>query len=378
MRILHCPTVVGGNPCGLARAERLLGYSSESLAFISSAFDHHPDSKLWKDGSSRYQKEKARWRLLFKAWLHFDVIHYNYGSMILQWQYYPDEKQLHPRYWLFNIVKSFYARFCYVVESQLLKRKVIAVTYQGDDARQKDYSLKMFEYSIAQQVDSNYYPDGSDNKKRALIAKIDKFADLIYSLNPDLLHLLPSRAVFTPYAHIDLEQWQYTEGSLSTIPVVLHAPSHAGAKGTCFIVEAVNELKREGLLFEFVLIENMSNSKAKKHYERCDLVIDQLLAGWYGGFAVEAMALGKPVICYLREADMAYIPLAMKQELPIIQATPASIKEVLRMWLTKRFHELKPLSRQSREFVERWHDPIKIARRGLDDYQRIYEKKKRR
>ena len=66
--------------------------------------------------------------------------------------------------------------------------------------------------------------------------------------------------------------------------------------------------------------KKLSNKEARKRYETADILIDQLLAGWYGGLAVELMALGKPVICYIREDDLKYIPKEMRDELPIINA----------------------------------------------------------
>ena len=69
-------------------------------------------------------------------------------------------------------------------------------------------------------------------------------------------------------------------------------------------MEAADRLQREGVPFDLELIENLPNAEATRRYRDADLVVDQLLAGWYGGFAVEAMALGKPVIAYLRESDL--------------------------------------------------------------------------
>ena len=64
------------------------------------------------------------------------------------------------------------------------------------------------------------------------------------------------------------------------------------------------------------------HAEAMKLYAQADLVIDQLLAGWYGGFAVETMAMGKPVVCYIRAEDLQFVPPAMVAELPLIPARP--------------------------------------------------------
>ena len=58
------------------------------------------------------------------------------------------------------------------------------------------------------------------------------------------------------------------------------------------------------------------------------LEVDQLLAGWYGGAAVEAMMMGVPVIAYMREEDLGWVPADMARELPVVSATPDSLVAV--------------------------------------------------
>lgn len=51
-------------------------------------------------------------------------------------------------------------------------------------------------------------------------------------------------------------------------------------------------------------MENIPHDKVHELYEKTDLAVDELLVGWYGAFAVEMMALGKPVVCYIREEEL--------------------------------------------------------------------------
>ena len=85
------------------------------------------------------------------------------------------------------------------------------------------------------------------------------------------------------------------------------------------------------------------------------------LTGWYGGVAVEMMALSKTVVCYLREDDLKFIDSRMRADLPLIQATPSTIYKVLKDCLTRRRAELAELGARSRAYVEKWHDPVVIA-----------------
>ena len=357
--------LVGGNAQQLAKSERKLGLASWAVAFDQNYIGYECDEFLWRVSNSPVSREYKRWRLLWRALHDYDVIHFNCGMSIL-----PNRIDVRPgptsqlrgplrlAYWA-------YGRLFYLRDLPLLKRagKAVFVTYQGDDARQSDYCRRNFDIHFADEVPAGYYPPGSDARKREEIEIFSRYADGIFALNPDLMRVLPARANFLPYASTDLDDWQpsdYRPGTRSR-PVVVHAPSHQGVKGTRFIIDAVSRLKTEGVAFDFILVEKVSRIKARAIYEQADLLVDQLLTGWYGGVALEMMALGKPAVCYIREADLQYIDVSMRSDLPLIQATPATIYDVLRECLTHRRSTLGELGAKSRVFAEKWHDPLTIA-----------------
>ena len=325
MRVLHCPEIVGGNAQQLARAERGLGLESKAIAFRQTYFAYESDEVLLQANAGRLKLELARWRLFWRA-LSYDVIHYNFGQSIMPVAiHYKDERL--EKYSLISRLCIFaYSHLFEFLDVRVLKLlgKGIVVTYQGDDARQGDYCRRNFSITFADEVGKGYYSSVSDSMKRRRISRFSCLADKVFALNPDILHVLTEKARFLPYSHIDLERWSPngSDFSVNRVPVVVHAPSHQGVKGTRFIVEAVKKLREKGVQFEFVLVEGLSNTEARKEYARADLLVDQLLAGWYGGLAVEFMALGKPVICYIRESDLKFIPEQMKADLPIIDASP--------------------------------------------------------
>ncbi len=365
LRILHCPDVVGGQAPGISRFEKSFGHHSRVVSYTDSVFGYFSDEVLWKSGSTHGQQEKQRWKLLAGALSDYDVIHFNFGTPILDWDNYlyagPGKRMR--LYRLYNRLNS-------LLELPLLRfsNKVIAVTYQGDDARQGDFCRRHFKFSIANDVGPDYYTQESDVKKRRRIKRFSKHAHLVYALNPDLFHVLPTRTRFLPYAHIDLDEWGVAHSAVRGRPLLLHAPSHRGAKGSRYILEAVDRLKSAGVQFDFMLIEGITQAEARKLYERADIAVDQLLAGWYGGFAVEMMALGKPVICYIRQEDLHFIPEAMRSSLPVIQADSGTIESVLKIWLTKADSDRRHQGLVSRQFVERWHDPRRIVQGLLHDY----------
>ena len=76
---------------------------------------------------------------------------------------------------------------------------------------------------------------------------------------------------------------------------IVHSANHRGAKGTDFLVAAVEQLRAEGHDLELDLIERVPNSEAVARVAAADMYVDQLLFG-YAMAALEAMALGKVVI----------------------------------------------------------------------------------
>ena len=365
---MHCPTTVGGNAQALARAERELGLDSVSVTVDQDYFGYDADEALCEEKSGKLARASKRIGLLRRALREFDVIHYNFGSTIL-----PPPRSRRARTGIAKLMPNWLLSGLNECELAMLKRagKGIVVTFQGDDIRQRDYSIAKFPTSIAHHVDDDYYPPGSDALKRRKIARFAKYADCMYALNPDLLHVLPDRAEFLPYTTVDLRQWQPRQAEATTgRPVVVHAPSHRGAKGTKYVLEAIGRLKQaDHIDLEFVLVEGLRRSEARRIYERADLVVDQLFCGWYGGLAVEAMALGKAVVTYIRDDDLKFVPKQLAEDLPVLRADAHTLYHVLRRCLQTGRDELVRADAEGRQFVERWHDPLTIALRLKEAYQ---------
>jgi glycosyltransferase involved in cell wall biosynthesis len=146
-------------------------------------------------------------------------------------------------------------------------------------------------------------------------------------------------------------------------PLVVHAPSAPGAKGTRFILAALEKLRAE-CDFDFKLIHGMTPLEAREWMSRCDLFVDQLIYGEYGVAAVEAMALGKPVVCYIKPSLRPHYPA----EFPVINADPETIEEVLREWISDGPRR-RAVGEASRARAEERHDARKIVARIAEYYQ---------
>lgn len=371
MRVLHLPYIVGGNSQNLSRYLNLLGLQSQAWTLYQNYLSFSVDKTIFAENDRIFARELKRLWALRYIFL-FDVVIFNFGSSLYSPFVIPKEPHRSLLYILGMKIHQTYVSFMQKVELSLLRafKKIILIQYQGDDARLGDYCLSHFDITPAQKVEPGYYSAETDTLKRKQIAILTRLAQKTYALNPDLLHVLPRDSEFLPYSHISLDEWNPKYTQLEKRPLRFgHAPTHRGVKGTDLILEAADRLRKAGYEFELDLIEGLSNQEAKKRYTAIDVLIDQLYIGWYGGLAVEAMALGKPVLVYIREGDLVFIPKEMRKDLPFIQVTPTTIEAGMKLALDMPRHDLLALAHRSRAYVERWHDPLAIANRIKKDIE---------
>jgi len=344
-RILHFPTDVGGNPSGLARAERRLGAHSTVAVIHRSSLAYDVDVDLDLASSSRFHRTLRRAAFAVRCLHRYDLFHFNFAQTFL------------PRLGPFG------------VDLPLLRAlgKRIFMTFQGCDVRRKDYCRDHYEISCC----GNDSGPGlcrlhDDPAKERAVAYARRFAHRLFCLNPDLLNIIPD-ADFIPYASVDPADVSPVPARPDRKLTLIHAPTSRLIKGTDRILHVAEQL-RSRFDIDWRLVEGLPHAEAMRQYRHADLAIDQLKVGWYGAFAVEMMALGKPVVCYIRDADLRHLPPAMAEELPVIRATPDSLLDVLSD-LMHAPQRLVELGQRSRAFVQRWHDPLKIARRLLQLYR---------
>ena len=351
LRVLHVPTAVGGHPGGLARAERELGLDSVAVSLFRPDFGHPADRVLGRPGDGAARRALQRGRLLLRM-CSVDVVHYNFGEPLLPIP--------HGTAGLLAAVERRLALRDVTLLRTLGKR--IVVTFQGDDARQA-----IVGGLLVQATPERYTPE-LDAARRRTIAAFDRNADAIFFLNPDLAAVLPERAAFLPYASVDPLEWEVHPESSDGPPLVVHAPSDPRVKGTDQIMAAVARLRADGVPLRFELVQGVDREVVRSALERSAVVVDQLNAGWYGGLAVEAMALGKPVVAALDQLGLPCVPAGLRRDLPVVDASADTLADRLRALLASA-EERRRLGLAGRAFVEQWHDPRAVARTVIETYR---------
>jgi glycosyltransferase involved in cell wall biosynthesis len=179
----------------------------------------------------------------------------------------------------------------------------------------------------------------------------------------DAARWIPAAEVVPP--GIDLREIEpvppRTQGPLR----VAHAALLRHRKGTAAIAAACEELG-----VELDLIEHVHHDEVGRRIAAADIVVDQLLAGWYGLFAIEAMAYGKPVLGYLHEEAASRTAEAFGIEPPIVRTTTETLATDLRLLLADAEERLAR-GANSRAYVERVHDVNLMADRLIDIYSRL-------
>ena len=358
MRILHGPVNVGNQAFALSRAERRLGAKSDLVVNYQTWLGYGADRVLSPDGERDLRSLARRVGFGLAAPFRYDVIHLYFGQSFL----FREDRGDH--------LSSIFGQIAVDVRlARLLGRRVF-MTLQGCDARIAANSDLRNQFTMCRQEHCPSHADciaSIDKKRRRMIDNLLPLCDRFFYLNPELAHELPKSAVFIPYCTGAVAEYAPVPAREGGRPRIVHAPTNAGIKGTRLILQALDAL-RSRFDFELVLIENTPHAEAMQRYREADLAIDQILAGWYGSFAVELMAMGKPAACAIRDDDLQFVPAGMSAELPLLRLRPDHLVGDLATILERR-HDWPELGRRSRRFVERWHNPDNIARVMLNAYR---------
>ena len=372
--VIQCPEQTGGHPAVLSRFERELGVQSTSVSEYSNPFAVQSDTILFSNEKSLLVNEISRLKFMFSSFFRNGVIHLNNGRLITP--YFGEN--IHPREEAYPIftrkIIRLMSRILTGLECSMSRirnnQKCIFLTFQGSDARETQCFLEKHQKcGLADEViNRSGKTNDSIRRKKNLLAGI---ADKIYSLNPDLIEVLPRGTEFLPYA---------TEALLNAIIlpinhsgefVIGHAPTHRIVKGTDEIIRVVQDLRSKGIKVRLELIEGLSREDAQKKYQEIDLFIDQLVIGWYGVVSLEVMALGKPIICFIKGRGLRFVPPKMLADLPIINADETSLEERLVDVMQMRSEERESLAERGLAYLKTWHDPTKIAQRVVGDYRKV-------
>jgi glycosyltransferase involved in cell wall biosynthesis len=308
LRVVHCPVNVAGIPWQNVQALRRKGVAAQLVVFNRGRLHSDADVDLRRPrGFLRGQA--VQWRALARLLPQADLFHFYFGLTLV------------PKSLQFPILR--------------VLRKKSLYHFLGSDIRGK--TIEQLGYG-----------------KRADAQVVGSF---------DAVRWVPEAEVIPP--GLDLAAYSPAPLSDRSRPVVVHAPSDRVRKGTEHVIRACEQLD-----VELDIVERVPHAEARARYERADIVVEQLNAGWHGVFGLEAMALGKPVVTYLKEDVVRRTEEAFGVRVPIVSATKETLVGRLRS-LVESPDERRRIGAESRAYVERVHDIDKVADRLIELYSRL-------
>ena len=310
LRVTLCPVNTAGVPWTNAQALRRRGIDARLVVFERYKLHPEADESLEIPSNSLLLSRQARqWAALARLLPRTDIFHFHFGLTLV------------PQSLQFPILRA--------------ARKKSVMHYLGSDIR------------------------GKTPEQLAYGKKAD--AEIVGSY--DAIRWVPEAEVIPP--GVDLGAIEPAPPSDRERPLIVHAPSSRRRKGSEHVIAAV-----EGLDADLDLVEGLRHDEAFERYRAADIVVDQLNAGWYGLFAIEAMALGKPVVTFLHDEAVRRTEEAFGTRVPIVSATAETLREALRP-LVSDAGRRRELGAASRAYVERVHDLETVTDRLLALYARL-------
>jgi len=308
LRVVHCPVNTAGVPWTNVQALRRHGVDAQLVVFNRYPLHSEADWSLDRRGGL-LRKQAAAWSALARLLPNADVFHFYFGLTLV------------PQSLQFPILGAL--------------RKKSVMHYLGSDIRGKS-------------------PAQLASGKKAGAEVVGSY---------DAIRWVPEAEMIPP--GIDVAAIETVLPTDRSRPVILHAPSSRRRKGTEHVIEAC-----AGLDADLLLVEGLHHDEAFERYREADIVVDQLNAGWYGLFAIECMALGKPVVTFLHDEAVARTERKLDTRVPIVRATKETLRTALEP-LVASAAERQRIGAESRAYVEQVHDLERVADRLLALYARL-------
>jgi glycosyltransferase involved in cell wall biosynthesis len=305
LRVVHCPVNTAGVPWTNVQALRRRGVDAQLVVFNRYRLHPEADWSLERHGGL-FRSQLTQWRALARLLPRTDVFHFYFALTLV------------PQSLQFPLLR--------------LAGKKSVLHYLGSDIRGKPPERLAWGRKAGAQVVGSY----------------------------DAIRWVPQAEVIPP--GVDLAGIDPAPPSERRRPKIVHAPSSRRRKGTEHVIAAC-----QGLDADLEIVEGLRHDEAFERYRQADIVVDQLNAGWYGIFAIECMALGKPVVAFLHDEAVRRTQDAFGIEVPIVSATAETLQERLRP-LVADPDERRRRGAASRAYVERVHDVEHVTDRLLELY----------
>jgi hypothetical protein len=370
LRVLHGCYEIAGQGMMLARGLAENGCEAHSLAYRVDWDGRRPDFVVELDRrDSPLGKLAAMAGALVRWGGHFDVYHFHFGTSFFGTPYFAPPRPA--------AVADAEARagggtrgWWRQIDLPLLRAegKRIAFHFHGCEVRNRAHMMANHQLSTCTECEPFCVPREQE-RVRALAAQ---FAQRSFYSTLDLAESVPNGS-HLPLA-IEAARWERAaldrplpeqdrrDGVRGPV-VIAHAPTQRLIKGTRHVEAAVERLRAEFPQVELRMIERQPWASMPAFLAGCDILVDQLMMGWYGLLAIEGMAERRAVVAYLRADLRPRFP-----DCPIVSAEPATLYEVLRGLVRDPARRMR-IGEQGARFAREHHDTKVVGAALLGEYR---------
>jgi len=309
LKVVHCPVNFAGIGWTNVQALRRKGVDAQLVVFNTQPAHPEADVDLQLPQGPEWRRQALQFGALARLLPGTDVFHFYFGLTLV------------PKRLQFPILKA--------------ARKKSIFHFVGSDIRGKSPDELAYGRLADAQIVGSY----------------------------DAARWIPEADVVPP--GIDLRSVEPVPPRAAGPLRVAHAALSRRRKGTELIVAACEELG-----VELDVIENVRHDEVGRRLAQADVVVDQLNSGWYGLFAIEAMAYGKPVVGYIHDEAAERTAAAFGVDVPIVRTTKDRLPADLRP-LLESAEDRRARGAAARAYVERVHDADTMADRLIAIYSRL-------
>lgn len=246
--------------------------------------------------------------------------------------------------------------------------KRVVMHFVGSDVRNPEYLYWKSENLISF-LNGEKFLKKTKSWQDALIRDSIKYADYILVSTPDLLEIVPG-AHYYPVV-IDFEKFDSEVNGVMDLAekkvmtgkfTILHAPSNDKVKGTALIHDVLDRIAaRYSDKIELITpgdnIRKTGNLYSVSRYElfglmqRSNIMIDQMVIGWYGLQSLEGLLCGNTVLCYIEKGLEQYL----YHDCPIVVVNALTLESEMDRRIREAYHLTVDEIIRNIEWVRKYH-----------------------
>jgi len=296
--------------------------------------------------------------ILSKKLKNFDVVQFISPYLIFEKKFGID--QICYRNLMKNNKKSFFvvAGGDPIVWQYWLKKKDNIYSNYITQTNKYDFNLKFVKLFLSKK----------ENKKtKKLVKKSNGIIPIMYEYAQPYRNF--SNLCDTIPIPIDLKKTSFHENVVKEKIIVFHGLNRRGAKGTKYIEKAFEVLNEKYPNdFELIIDGNMDHATYRKFIEKVNVIIDQTNTYSLGISGLDAMAQGKVT---LGGSEIKGQNELNYEDCPAINIKPDH-KDIIQKIedLINRKEEFSNIGKKSRDFIEKHHSHIIVAKKYLDTWNK--------